>query len=75
MKKETICNQHSHYRMFPIHPDRFTPGQRMLAVKCSERSALVCAVTPAKSLHLMFAQKSNIRFLKDQVHVPNTVTT
>lgn len=40
----------------------------MLAVKCGEGSVLVWAVILAKSLHLMFAQPSNMRFLQDQVH-------
>ncbi len=40
----------------------------MLAVKCGEGSVLVWAVILAKSLYLMFAQPSNMRFLQDQVH-------
>lgn len=41
----------------------------MLAVKCGEESVLVWAVILAKSLYLMFAQPSNMRFLQDQVHM------
>lgn len=40
----------------------------MLAVKCSEESVLVWAVVLEKSLNLIFAQPSTMRFLQDQVH-------